>query len=372
MQAVRFTRHGKPDVLTVETVADLVPAEGEALIRVEAASINPSDVKNVLGAMEQTTLPRTPGRDFAGVVTAGPASRIGAEVWGTGGDTGFTRDGSHAEYILVPAGSLRLKPSVLDFDQAASVGVNFVTAWKGLVEAAGLRAGETVLIIAASGGVGNAAVQIATRIGARVIGVDRRAPRDGAAITASGLSLVADGAAIPAAVRAATDGRGADVVLDCVGGIMFRHALDCLASRGRLVEMSVTGARDVTFNLADFYHNESRLIGIDTLKLDLAASAEVLEALRPGFEAGDYRPAQIARRFALTDAVAAYQAVAAGEQGRVVLHPRGGRDVLILSPTRSSHHTAGPVDRPVPCVRQSSRSRTTASSIRRSLPSLPD
>ena len=135
--------------------------------------------------------------------------------------------------------------------------------------------------------------------------------------------MVAETAAIPTAVRDATRGRGADVVLDCVGGVMFRHALDCLAPRGRLVEMSVTGARDVTFNLADFYHNESRLIGIDTLKWDLTASAEVLEMWSPGFESGDYRPAPIARRFVLADAVAAYQAVADGEQGRVVLQPWG-------------------------------------------------
>jgi NADPH:quinone reductase-like Zn-dependent oxidoreductase len=323
MKAVRFSRHGKPDVLTVEDIADPIPGEDEALVRVKAASINPSEVKNVQGAMEQTTLPRTPGRDFAGVVEQGPADWIGAEVWGTGGDTGFTRDGSHAAFIVVPVASLRHKPSALDFDQAAAVGVNFVTAWKGLVDGAGLRAGETVVIIAASGGVGNAGVQIARRIGATIIGTDRRPPRPGAAISQAGRSLIADGADIPAAVRHVTGGRGADVVLDCVGGVMFRHALDCLAHRGRVVEMSVTGAREVSFNLADFYHNESRLVGIDTLKWDLTASADVLEALRPGFEAGDYHPAPITRRFALDDAVAAYQAVEAGEAGRVVLRPNG-------------------------------------------------
>jgi NADPH:quinone reductase-like Zn-dependent oxidoreductase len=102
---------------------------------------------------------------------------------------------------------------------------------------------------------------------------------------------------------------------------MFPHALLCLAVRGRLLEMSVTGGRQVSFDLADFYHNESRLIGVDTLKLDLAASAAVLEALAPGFEAGDYRPAEIARRFPLEEVVAAYEAVAAGERGRVVLQP---------------------------------------------------
>jgi len=321
MKAVRFTRHGKPGVLTIEDMPDPFPSAHEAVVRVIAASINPSDVKNVAGAMEQTTLPRTPGRDFAGVVEEGPPDWIGAEVWGSGGDVGFTRDGSHAERLLVPVAALRRKPAALDFAQAASVGVNFVTAWKGLVQAAGLTGDETVAIIAASGGVGNAAVQIAHRLGARIIGTDRRPPRAGAAITQCGLSLVADGAEVPNAVRGATDGRGADVVLDCVGGVMFRHALDCLAPGGRLVEMSVTGAREVTFNLADFYHNESRMFGIDTLKLDLVQTASMLDALALGFEAGDYLPARIAQRFPLSDAVAAYEAVAAGEPGRVVLEP---------------------------------------------------
>ena len=97
MKAVRFTHHGKPDVLTVAEVPTRTASDSQALVRVVAASINPSDVKNVQGLMEQTTLPRTPGRDFAGIVEAGPATWIGAEVWGTGGDTGFTRDGSHAD-----------------------------------------------------------------------------------------------------------------------------------------------------------------------------------------------------------------------------------------------------------------------------------
>jgi NADPH:quinone reductase-like Zn-dependent oxidoreductase len=319
MKAVRFSRHGTPDVLAVEDIADLSAGEGEAIVKIEAASINPSDVKNVQGLMEQTTLPRTPGRDFAGVVEAGPAAWIGAEVWGTGGDAGFTRDGSHAERILVPAASLQRKPAALDFEQAASVGVNFIAAWRALVDGAALRPNETLLIIAASGGVGNAGVQIARRIGARIIGTDRRAARPGAAILEAGLSLVAEAAAIPDAVREATGGRGADVVLDCVGGMMFRHALKCLALGGRLVEMSVTGAREVTFDLADFYHNESRLIGVDTLKLDLTASGQVLAAMQPGFDARDYRPAPIAQRFGLHQAVDAYKA--AGGPGRVVLRP---------------------------------------------------
>ena len=140
-----------------------------------AASINPSDVKNVAGGMKQTTLPRIPGRDFSGVVEAGPADWVGAEVWGTGGDAGSIRDGSHAELIGVPVASLRRKPDALSFDQAAAVGVNYIAAWCG-IEAAGLKAGETVFLIGAGGGVGGAAAQVARHLGARVIGADRHVP----------------------------------------------------------------------------------------------------------------------------------------------------------------------------------------------------
>ncbi len=79
-----------------------IPRAGEVLVRVQAAAINPSDVKNVLGKMELTTVPRTPGRDLAGVAEQGPAEWIGRPVLGTGGDLGFRRDGSHAEYLTVP------------------------------------------------------------------------------------------------------------------------------------------------------------------------------------------------------------------------------------------------------------------------------
>jgi len=211
MKAVRFTRHGKPDVLAVEEIADPVPAGDEAVIRVVAASVNPSDVKNVQGLMEQTTLPRTPGRDFAGVVEAGPADWIGAEVWGTGGDSGFTRDGSHAEYILVPAAILRRKPDTLDFDQAGCVGVNFITAWKGLIEAAALPAGSPAneLSHQADTVTGACRHRSLARAGARLGGVvrirrgaARRDPalhRDLPGIAGSGARR--GGAAAPAALR---------------------------------------------------------------------------------------------------------------------------------------------------------------------------
>ena len=321
MRAIRFEGFGDHSVLEAVKVPAPIADEKTAIVRVMAASINPSDVKNVAGAMSQTTLPRVPGRDFSGLVEAGPSEWIGAEVWGTGGDTGFTRDGTHAELIAVPVASLRRKPKTLSFEEAASIGVNYMAAWCG-IEAAGLKADETVLLIGAGGGVGGAAAQIARRLGARVIGADRRPPPSAAPIHAIAETLIIGAEDLPAEVRAATGGKGADVVFDLVGGIMFRGALKCLALRGRLVEIAVTGGREVSFDLADFYHNESRLFGIDTLKRDLTASAEVLAALTPGVLAGAYRAAPIAETRGLGEAREAYRKVAAGAAGRIVLRPQ--------------------------------------------------
>jgi NADPH2:quinone reductase len=321
MKAATFSRFGAPDVLEVVNVPDRVPGPGDARVRVVSASVNPSDVKNVAGAMSQSTLPRIPGRDFAGVVDAGPDAWLGAEVWGSG-NAGFTIDGSHAQYIMVPVASLRRKPETLSFDQAAAVGVTYLAAQRGLLDAGALRRGESLAIIGANGGVGSAAAQIARRLGAsKIIGVDLRPPDPASAVARATDAFIAGVSDSAAAVRDALGGRGADVVFDAVGGVMFRTALACLAPRGRLIEISATGQREVTFDLADFYHNEGRIIGVDTLKLDLTAAGNILEALRPGFENGDFEPPPIAKTFPLDDVTAAYQAVADGQTGRVVLRP---------------------------------------------------
>jgi NADPH:quinone reductase len=322
VKAVQIQSFGDIAGLAVVELPDPAVGPDTAVVRVEAASINPSDVKNVQGAMRQTTLPRVPGRDYAGVVEAGPSDWLGAKVWGTGGDVGFTRDGTHAQKLLVPVASLRHLPERLSFEQGASIGVTYMAAWCGVVEAADLRPGETLAILGAGGGVGGAAAQIAKRLGARVIGIDRREPHTQAPIRSIAESLIIGAPDVAAAIRKATVGRGAEVVFDTVGGVLFRQALAALAHRGRLVEISSSSSREVTFDLVDFYHNESRLYGVDTLKRDLVASARILEALADGFESGDYRAAPLAASFALNEAVAAYRLVAEGAQGRIVLQPQ--------------------------------------------------
>ena len=105
MKALRFREFGLPSVLRIEEIPRPEPRDGEALVKVKAAAINPSDVKNVAGRFSATTLPRTPGRDFSGVVIAGTKYE-NAEVWSSGPGLGVTRDGAQAEYVTLPEEAL--------------------------------------------------------------------------------------------------------------------------------------------------------------------------------------------------------------------------------------------------------------------------
>jgi len=314
MLALRLHQFGSFENLKVENIPDPQPKPGEVVVHVRAASLSPSDAKNVLGRMEGTTLPRTPGRDFAGVVVNGPAQMIGAEVWGTGGDIGFTRDGAHAELLVVPAGGVRPKPKNLTFEEAAVVGVNFVTAWVGLIETAHFQPGEIVLATGAAGGVGSAVTQIAKWKAGRTIGVDRSPMSqdhqkefgiDRALVTdpKENYKSMLDGA------LQFSESKGVNVVFDCVGGPLFEPCLKTLGQLGRQVNITSVGDRRVCFDLLDFYHHRLSLFGVDSRAYDTEASAAILERLTPGFEYGALKPVPIAKRFSLNEAVQAYTQV---------------------------------------------------------------
>jgi NADPH:quinone reductase-like Zn-dependent oxidoreductase len=321
-RAVRFAGFGGPEVLAAEDIATPSPGPDEALVRVRAASINPSDVKNVAGRMPQTVPPRTPGRDFAGTVVAGPADWIGVDVWGTGGDIGYTRDGTHARHVVVPAAALRRKPERLSFEEAGAVGVNYVTAWLGLHEQAALQPGETVLVFGATGGVGGAVAALARWHGARVIACCRGPlPADSVAaqVGAEALDLTTT-TDLPAALAVASGGRGFDVVYDTVGTpALFAAGVASLAFRGRYVAIAGSVGEKVSFELIPFYRKEARLLGVDSLKRGVVACADVMERLAPGFGSGALPAPAITEAHPLDHARDAYAAVAGGTRGRVIL-----------------------------------------------------
>ena len=123
-------------------------------------------------------------------------------------------------------------------------------------------------------------------------------------------------------MRAHTAGRGATVIFNAAGGPVFGIALELLAHQGRQVEITSPTERRVTLDLVDFYHNESQMFGVDTLKRNLTASGRILEELRSGFDSGIYQPPTISKTMPLADAQQAYELVAKGERGRVVLKLR--------------------------------------------------
>jgi NADPH2:quinone reductase len=169
--------------------------------------------------------PRTPGRDFAGIVVDGPSSLIGKSVFGSSGDLGMKLDGSVATHLVVEAAAVVERPTTMTMDEAAGVGVPFVTAQEGFRRAGVPKKGETVVVMGINGKVGQAAAQIASWKGARVIGVVRKAePYVGHA--SSPIDMIDSSAVddVGASVRAITNGRGADIVFNTVGDPYFAAA----------------------------------------------------------------------------------------------------------------------------------------------------
>jgi NADPH:quinone reductase len=297
-------------------------ATNEVLIEIKAAAVNPSDVKAATGLMPYAVFPRTPGRDYAGVVIDGPPDLIGREVFGSSGDLGIRRDGTHATHLAVEAEAVVDKPSTVSWEEAAGIGVPFVTAMEGFRRAGIPRPGETVLVMGVNGKVGQAAVQIATWHGARVIGVVRKAEPYAGHANAKVEVIDASSTDAAARVRELTGGHGADIVFNTVGDPYFEAAHKSLAVRGRQILIAAVN-RIVQFDILEFYRGQHTYVGIDTLALSSNATAAVLRELGPGFASGHLKPFPInpAAIYPLQDARRAFVAVAGSSRDRVILRP---------------------------------------------------
>ncbi|MEW5980164.1 MAG: NADP-dependent oxidoreductase [Acidobacteriota bacterium] len=236
MKAVRIHEYGGPEVLRYEEIPRPSPGPGELLIRVHAAGVNPADWKIRQGYAKEFlkhSLPLILGWDVSGVVEA-----VGLEVtgWKEGAEVysfpDILRDGAYAEYIVVRASAVALKPRCVDHVQAAAIPLAALTAWQALFDAGGLVADQKVLIHGAAGGVGSFAVQLAKWKGGHVIG------------TASARNQVflrglgADEAIDYGAVRFEDVVRGVDVVFDTVGGGTLKRSWRVLKKGGILVSIA--------------------------------------------------------------------------------------------------------------------------------------
>lgn len=320
MKALQIEQFGKPsEVLRLVEHDQAPPGPDEIGVRIEASGVNPSDVGNVNGKFHVTTLPRIVGRDFAGKIVEGPGDLIGLPVWGSGGDIGFSRHGSHAEFINIPRDAVSRRPQNLSAEEAAAVGVPFVTASSAL-ELARLERGEWVIVSGAAGAVGSAAIEVAHARGAHVIGLVKD-EEERHKLDPNKVNAVANSSRnnLEQVVRDATGGKGSDVALNGIGASVFPAFLNCLSKGGRMVVYSVAfGGREATLDLFELYRNRHQLLGLDTVAIDVVQGAKILSQLTPLFESGKLSKPRIAELYPLAEAARAYERVASAN-GKVVI-----------------------------------------------------
>lgn len=247
MRAAIVRTHGGPDALAVETLPDPVPARGEVVIEVEAVAANFVDLLVIKGAYQfLPALPFIPGKLPVGTITAVAAD---AGPWRTGDRVQtLAEHGGYASRIAVPATACVRLPDTMTFTEAAAMALACDTAWFAIHDRARASTGETMLVLGASGAVGLAAIELGKACGLRVL-AGLTTPAKRALVVAAGADAVID-LAVPdlrdgvrQQVHAVTEGRGADIVLDMLGGDFFDAAIRALAWRGRLVVIGFAAGR---------------------------------------------------------------------------------------------------------------------------------
>jgi NADPH:quinone reductase len=292
------------------------------LVEIKAAAVNPSDVKAAIGMIPYAVFPRVPGRDYSGIVIDGPTEYLGMEVFGSSGDLGIRRDGSHSTHMIVEAEALVKKPNTMSFEEAAGIGVPFVTAAEGYRRSGFPTPEDTVLIMGINGKVGQAAAQIATWKGARVIGVVRR-PESYAGHSNSPIEIIDSSQGnVAQQVREMTNGKGASIIFNTVGDPYYQDAHLSTAVLGRHILISAIN-KIVEFNIFEFYRGRHTYLGIDTLALSSIETGDVLRDLYEGFVQKTLRPFKIHSHavFPLAEAKNAYAMVLGSTKDRIVFNP---------------------------------------------------
>jgi NADPH2:quinone reductase len=325
VRAIQVTRFGPPEVLTLTTLPDPMPAPGEVRVRVHAIGVNFSDTERRRAVFDPPALPWVPGREAAGVV----------DLVGEGVDPALAgarvayysrrRGGAYAELATVAVDELLHFPDSVPFATMAAVPVQGLTAW-GLVHfAANVRPGDVVLVHAAAGGVGQLAVQLARRAGARVLGTvssDQKA----SVVRRLGAEPLRYGDDLADRVRAATGGHGADVVLDSVGLATHGVSLAAVATYGQVVFFGDASGPVPPIDVEELYRRSTR-VGAFNLAFD-DAPARWVEARRALVElvASSALSVNVSRALPLAAAAQAHQALESrASSGKLVLLPNDAR-----------------------------------------------
>ncbi len=303
INAIQVHDYGDADQLKLEQIPQPEPQEGEVLVRVYAAGVNPVDWKTRAGWLKDfrpSTFPYVPGAELAGVVEkvgAGvTAFQPGQEVFGR------SSKGTYAEYSIVPANALALKPETLSFDEAATIPVGATTAWQGLFDHGNLQPGQRVLILGGAGGVGLFAVQFARWKGAHVISTASTSNVD--FVRSLGAETVID----YTKARVEDEVHDIDLVFDTIGGEALASAWPTLKRGGTLV--SIAGQPDEA---------KARELGVRTARFSSQVTSELLSTFAKLIDEGQIKPV-VGAVFSLSDAGKAQDLSQSGHgRGRIVL-----------------------------------------------------
>ncbi len=325
MKAIICKAWGLPDTLTVETLPDPIPAAGQVSIDVQAAGVNFPDVLIIQNKYQfKPELPFTPGSELAGIVRA-----VGAGVTHVKpGDRviAFIGNGAFAQQVVAAAAAVMPMPPGMDFDTAAAITLTYGTSHHAVVDRAQLKAGETMLVLGAAGGVGLAAIEIGKALGARVIAAASseeklevcKAHGADATINYSTQDL-------REAIKAATDGKGPDVIYDPVGGIYAEPAFRSIGWRGRYLVVGFANGEIPKLPLNLTLLKGASLVGVfwgEFARREPKANLAAMRELMGWLAQGKIKP-HISGRYALAETPQALNDMAARKvTGKVVIQPQ--------------------------------------------------
>jgi NADPH2:quinone reductase len=322
MQAICVRTTGGPEVLVLEELPDPIPGDGQLVVRLHAAGVNPVDVYIRSAAQGRNpVLPYVPGIDGAGVIES-----VGSNVAGfapgdrvyLSGTSALPMNGTYAERAVCAPAHVHPLPAHMSFSQGAAVNVAYATAYRSIVDRARALPGETMLVHGGSGGVGIAAIQIGRAMGLRVLataGTERG--RD--LVLQQGAQLAFDHRAPDYLTRilAATGGRGVDVIIEMLANVNLDHDLGLLARNGRVVVVGNRGR--VEIDARQTMGRDAAILGMTLMNATPEDRVRIHAALDAGLANGSLSPV-VGREFPLAEAAAAHEAVMeAGAHGKIVL-----------------------------------------------------
>lgn len=323
MRAWRFSEFGDiHEKYTLQEVERPAPQDGEVLIRLKYASLNPADRLLIEGLYPGAgDLPLTVGRDGAGIVEAvSESSRftVGEEVMILRSDIGITRQGTLAEFVVAPESVVTRVPGGWSMAEAASAALVYLTAWKALVTQGNLREGETVLVTGATGGVGIAAVQLAKAMGATVLAMTREAAK-AETLRQLGADDILDGNAgsLVSAIQERAQG-GVDLIIENIAGSTLQEHIDICGLNGRIMVIGLLAGRMSEINLGPVLFKQVRIEGVHVGKFVPTQAQDAWRRIVETLDRAGARPL-IAETFPMDKALEAFDALRGGHMGKILV-----------------------------------------------------